>query len=139
MHLSLQISSRDFDLTPAIEQAIRHKAGKLIQFFDRITGCSVVVETPHRHHHKGSLYNVRILLAVPGHELVVKREPHQDLYVAIRDAFVAASRQLKEYSRRRRGDVKYHHETTPISPYIAETGDDSHMIFYDEDSEYRAF
>lgn len=110
MQLPLQISSRDFDVTPAIEQAVRSKADKLDQFYDHIMGCRVLLETPHRHHHKGSAYNVRILLTVPGDELIVKREPHEDLYVAIRDAFDAAQRQLKEYSRRRRGDIKHHME-----------------------------
>lgn len=134
MHLALQISSRDFSLTPAIEQAIRHKASKLIQFFDRITGCSVVVETPHRHQHKGMQYHVSIRLAVPGHEVVVKREPHEDLYVAIRDAFTAAGRQLREYSRRRRGEVKHHaansNNTAPRSEPMVEA---------DELEEYMAF
>lgn len=108
MQLPLQITARDFELTESIESVIREKADKLETFYDRILGCRVVIETPHRRHHKGILYNVRIYLSVPGAELVVKREPDEDLYVAIRDAFDAARRQLQDYARRQRGDVKFH-------------------------------
>jgi ribosome-associated translation inhibitor RaiA len=42
---------------------------------------------------------------VPGKELVVSRDPgdvhaHKDVYVAIRDAFDAAERQLAEHGRK---------------------------------------
>ena len=75
--------------------------------------CRVAVEAPHKHHHKGKLYHVRINITVPDKELVVSREPdqhhaHEDVYVAIRDAFDAMRRQLEDYARRRRGKVKRH-------------------------------
>lgn len=108
MQLPLQITSRDISLTPAIERAIRNKVEKLENFYDHIMGCRVLVESPHRHHNKGVLFNVRVRLTVPGGELIVKREPHEDLYVAIRDTFVAARRQLQAFARRQRGDVKTH-------------------------------
>ncbi len=44
------------------------------------------------------------------HEIVVKREPNADLYVAIRDSFDAARRQLQSFSGRQRGEVKIHQE-----------------------------
>ena len=101
MRLPLQITARDIELTEAIETAVRKKAEKLDQFSDRIMACRVVIECPHKHQHKGVLYNVRIDLTVPGAELVVKREPNEDLYVALRDAFDAAARQLREHMDRR--------------------------------------
>jgi ribosomal subunit interface protein len=100
MRLPLQITARDIELTEAIETAVRKKAEKLDQFSDRIIACRVVIECPHKHHHKGVLHNVHIDLTVPGAELVVKREPHEDLYVALRDAFDAAVRQLREHMDR---------------------------------------
>jgi ribosomal subunit interface protein len=108
MQLPLQITARDIALTDAIETAIRDKAAKLETFYDRIMSCRVLVEAPHRHQHKGVLFNVRIDMTVPGAEMVVKREPHEDLYVSIRDAFDAARRQLQEHARRQRGEVKRH-------------------------------
>jgi cold shock CspA family protein len=125
----------------AIETNIREKAAKLEEFYEGIMSGRVMVEAPHRHHHKGKAYQVRIYLTVPGGELVVNRAPkhldaarlapsetmegdlveshepskqgaHEDVYVAIRDAFNAAGRKLQDYVRRRRGKVKVH-EPTP--------------------------
>ncbi len=113
MKLELQVTFRDMEPSHEIEQAIRDKAAKLDRFHDRITGCRVVVAAPHRHRHKGKLYNVRIDLTVPGGELVVNRDnsqaaEHHDIHVAIRDAFDAARRRVQEYAQRRRGEVKAH-------------------------------
>jgi ribosomal subunit interface protein len=99
--------------SPAIENAIREKAAKLEEFFDRITSARVVVETPHRQHRQGKLFHVRIDLRVPGREIVVSRDPiehhaYEDVYVAIRDAFDAAKRQLEDYAREVRHEVKVH-------------------------------
>ena len=110
MKIPLQITTRDFDLTEADENAIREKAKNLDLFYDHIMSCRVLVEIPHRHQRKGILYNVRIEITVPDGELVVKKEPHEDLFVAIRSAFNTARRQLQDYAEQRRGDVKYHEE-----------------------------
>lgn len=113
MQLPLQITFRNMDTSPAVESVLREKAGKLERYYDHIMSCRVVVEASHRHHHKGNIYHVRIDLTVPNEEIIVSREPHQDhshedLYVAIRDAFDAARRQLEQFARRQRGDVKAH-------------------------------
>ncbi len=102
------ITVRNVSLSEAAKSNILKRAKKLDSFYNRITSCRVVVDAPHRHHSKGMLYNIRIDLTVPGAELVVKREPRKDLYVAIRDAFDAARRQLKDFAFRQRGDVKTH-------------------------------
>jgi cold shock CspA family protein len=72
--------------------------------------CRVTVEESQRRQHQGKLFSVRIDITVPGRELVVNRVEHEDLYVAVRDAFDAAKRQLEEQARKRRGDVKTHLE-----------------------------
>lgn len=113
MRTPLQITWRDLPVSEAIEAAIREKAAKLDEFCDDIMSCHVLIESPHRHRHKGKLYHLRIDLIVPGDEIVIKRDPsehatHEDIYVVIRDAFDAARRQLEDYVRRRRGDVKTH-------------------------------
>jgi ribosome-associated translation inhibitor RaiA len=115
------------NLTPsdASEAKIRKHIAKLEKFTDRPIGCRVVIEVPHRHHHQGNMYHIQINLTVPGDELVVNRQPpeqqtHQDLDVAIRDAFESAERQLKEYARQRRGEIKTHAG--------GETGDDRDPI-----------
>ena len=109
----LQLTWRDIDPTQAIESAIRKRAEKLAQFHDHITQCRVVIEAPHQNQQKGNLYHISLELMVPGKTLVVNRGPaqhaaHSDAYVAIRDAFSAATRQLEDYARRMRGEVKQH-------------------------------
>ena len=113
MQLPLQIAFRNVDPSQAVEAYVRERAEKLDRFYDRIMACRVVIEVPHKHHHKGNLYRARIDLTVPDGELVFSKEPgddhaHEDIYVAIRDAFEGAQRQLEDYVRRRRGHVKAH-------------------------------
>jgi cold shock CspA family protein len=72
----------------------------------------VVLDVPHRHHHSGNLYQVRLDITVPGDEIAVTREApgHEAakaLAAAIKDAFDAADRLLEDYVRRRRKDVKH--------------------------------
>jgi cold shock CspA family protein/ribosome-associated translation inhibitor RaiA len=96
--------------SPAIESVVRQKAAKLESFSERIMGCRVLVEAPHRHHRRGKLYHVRIDMTLPGGEIVINREPsrHASHYVAIRDAFAATRRKLQDFARRRRGALKTH-------------------------------
>jgi ribosomal subunit interface protein len=113
MQLPLQITFRGMEASAAVETQIRARSAELDQYYDRIMRCRVVVEAPHRHHHQGKLFHVRVDMTVPGGELVVNREPtahhaYEDVYVAIRDAFDAAQRQLADYARRQRHQVKTH-------------------------------
>lgn len=113
MKIPLQVRFHATPPSKAVESDIREKANKLDTFYDRIMGCRVIVEAPHRRRHKGKHYHVRIDVTVPGGELVVNREPskhseYEDVYVAIRDAFDAARRQLQNYAKRQRKEVKTH-------------------------------
>lgn len=123
MRSPVQITFRNMDRSPAVEASVRELAERLDHFFDDIMGCRVVVESDHRHHHKGNLYHVRVDLTVPDAELVVSREPeahqaHEDIYVAIHDAFGSIRRQLEDYARKRRGDVKHH--DLPLQGHVRE-------------------
>jgi ribosomal subunit interface protein len=113
MQRPLEIRFRQMDSSPAIEARIRQKAAELERFSERITGCRVIVEKEHRHHHKGNLFRVRVEIDAPGKELAVthsglRDHAHEDVYVAIRDAFRAAVRQLEDHVRERGGKVKAH-------------------------------
>ena len=113
MQLPLQITFRDIPPSEAIEAKIRQQIEKLNRFYDRIISCRVMIQAPHRHHHQGTIYHVRIDLTVPQGELVINRNPsqnhaHEDLYVAIRDAFAAAQRRLKSYAAVQRNETKIH-------------------------------
>lgn len=108
MQTPLQITVRNIEHSDALETRIRDKAQKLEEFCKHILSCRVVVEAPHKHHHQGKQFNVRIDIGVPGNEIVVNHDHHEDVYVALRDAFNAAKRQLEDYARKIRGDVKTH-------------------------------
>jgi ribosomal subunit interface protein len=108
MQRPVQITFKDIPPSEAVETHIREKVAKLETFYPNIIGCHVTVELPHKHHHQGKLHNVRIDIKVPGSEIVVNRDKHEDIYVALRDAFDAAKRQVEEFGRRQRGDVKHH-------------------------------
>lgn len=113
MDIAPQVTFRNVDHSEAVEARILERIDKLEQYFHHITSCRVVVEKPERRRHKGDLFHVRVDIGVPGNELVVNRQPgnkheHEDVYVAIRDAFDAAQRQLSSYARKLSGDVKTH-------------------------------
>jgi ribosomal subunit interface protein len=108
MQIPLEIAFKNMDRSDAVEARVREKAEKKFErFAGRITSCRVVVEAPHHHSNHGNCYDVRIDIHVPGEELVVTREGHDpshtDVYVAIRDAFDAAVRQLDGHGRRKNG------------------------------------
>lgn len=143
MKLPLQITWREVEHSDAIEAAIREHADKLDQFSEQIMSCRVVVEAPHGHHHKGNLYHIGLDLTLPGKEIAVKRDPaehaaHEDIYVTIRDAFDAARRQIQDYVRKQRGDVKVHDVPThgrvirkfPAQDYGIITAPDGHEVYF---------
>ncbi len=113
MPVPVQITFRDMEPSAAIEERIHARAAQLDRFDDRITHCHVVVQAPHRHHQHGAIYQVHVDLTVPGAHVVANRHPdanhsHEDVYVAVRDAFDAARRQVEDHVRRQRGAVKTH-------------------------------
>lgn len=113
MQAPLEISFKNMESSQAVVDDIHQRVAKLDHFFENVTSCHVSVEAPHKHHRKGRQWRVRILINVPGRQLAVSNEPgenysHEDLGVALRDAFNAAVRQLQDYARTLRGDVKAH-------------------------------
>lgn len=99
-----QIIWQNLSASDRIETKIRKHIAKLEKFSDRLSDCRVVIEVPHRHHHQGNIYHIQINLTFPGDELVVNRQPpaqqaHEDLHIAIRDAFESAECQLKDYTQ----------------------------------------
>lgn len=109
MEHPLRITSRDFALTGAIETMIRKRAGRLDNYFDRITSCHVVLSAPTvKHHRNGGPFDVHIVLHVPGGELAVNRQHGEDLSIAVRNAFESIRRKLTDHVRAMRGAVKTH-------------------------------
>lgn len=139
MTLAPQITFRNMESSPKLEEAVFREAGRLEQFFPRIMSCRVAVEGPRRGEF-GGLYRVRIDLGVPGEELIVEQnptlhktlqareamrktkedEPHRerrDPQRAIHEAFHEMRRRLQDYVRRMRGNTKQH-EGLPVGNVV---------------------
>ncbi len=104
----LEIHFTNMERSDALEGAVRARVERLEQFFDGITSCHVFVDASHLRRRKGNLYEVRIEVRIPGTELAVNNKPgdvnaHEDVHVAIRDAFNAMERQLKKWKQQFRG------------------------------------
>jgi len=91
---SVQITLRGISHSDALEARIRDKVRKLTEIFPSLIGCRVVAEVPHQRHGHGNQFVVRLDISMPGSEVVVNRDHHEDIYVALREAFRAARRQL---------------------------------------------
>lgn len=107
MQIPPEISLRRVPRPEALLETIYERADWLERFHPRITSCRVLVEPSHLRHHEGNLFHVRIDVTVPGQEIVVKRDPpehqaHEDLDVAVHDAFDAVRRRLQDDRRERR-------------------------------------
>jgi len=110
MDTNLEITFHNMASLPDVESCIRERAEKLERLHGRMVGLRVAVESQHRQHRTGNLYDVHIAMMVPGEELVVSRPPHRakerranpDALISVRDAFEAAERRLKDYKDRKR-------------------------------------
>jgi ribosome-associated translation inhibitor RaiA len=107
MRLPLQITFRNTDPSPVIEEIVRVKASHLDRFCDDVSSCQVVIDVPHRHHRSGNRYRLRLDITVPGDEFAITRGASEtpegkNLTAAVREAFDTAARLLEDYVRRRR-------------------------------------
>ena len=111
MSFPVQITFRHMLPSPVFEERIRQLAARLEKYSARITSCHVVVEKPHQSRAQGGLFDVHVSVCVPGNTIVVRRShsadpEHSNAWVAMRDAFDAAKRNLQDYEKVARGMVK---------------------------------
>jgi len=113
MDRPLEIAFHNTTPSEAVEAEIRRHVDKLAARFEHLTGCRVSVEKLHNQHRTGNVYEVHVVLSVPGRDLAVSRAPHHvkdryanaDVYVSLREAFRVAERQLESYKWRMREDT----------------------------------
>ena len=103
----LQVLFHNIDHSDAIIDAVNKRIEKLQRFCDHIITGRVVLDSPHNNHHKGKVYSVGLEIHTANKEVRVNQDQHdnhahEDLYVAIRDAFNAAERQLKSVDKNHR-------------------------------------
>jgi ribosomal subunit interface protein len=114
--IPLQIVARDFSLTPAIRSEVMSHVDKLERFYHRVQSCEVTISIPHRRRRKGKIYHVAIRIQIPGSEIVVNREAeedfsHENLRLALHDAFRSLDRRLEDRVHEMRGFVKVREES----------------------------
>lgn len=106
-----QIVFHNIDQSEAIIDNVNKRISKLQRFSNDMIGGRVVLDSPHNNHAKGKVYSVTVEIHTPNKEVVVNQDKHdnhahEDLYVAIRDAFNAAERQLKAAGKKPRNGAQ---------------------------------
>ena len=113
MEVPLEVVLRNVENKEEIEAVINEKLSKLEQVCDHVTSCRVLIEQNPTHQHKQFSYHVRVDVKMPPHhEIVVRRDSgrnvHESLPVVVREAFIAARRQVEEIVDRQKLHVKAH-------------------------------
>ena len=108
MQIQPQVTFKEIDRSDEIEARVRERIKGLEKVSDRITSCHVRVRAPHQRHRKGAQYVIDIDVITPSGSVHIGREPgdnfaHEDVNVAIRDAFNAAERKLRKLKERHKG------------------------------------
>lgn len=111
MQVPVQISFHGCDHSDALTKDINKHAEKIEEFYGRITSCRVVVEAPHKSHTKGKLFHINVEISIPGVGQLVHNDrgnnpAHEDVYVAVRDAFNAIEAQIKKIVGKRRDEER---------------------------------
>ena len=100
MQLPLQIVMQNVDRSEALEARIRDSAAKLERLHPRIMSCRVAVDEIDKHQQQGRQYRVKVEVRAPGRNQAVSTlHHHEDVYVALRDAFDSVRRELEEKVR----------------------------------------
>lgn len=124
MPVPLQVTYRDVDQSEALDALVSTEAEKLERYFGGILSCRVVIEHSHERRHRGSPFQARITLSLPGNDVVVNQGPDvhdsiasgddetarvqkrtnvdaafKDPALAVRDAFKRARRRLQDHVR----------------------------------------
>lgn len=106
-----KIVFRGIDHSTAVVEAVQKRLQKLERYSDEIHSLRVVLESPHKNHSKGKVFHVGLEVLIPSHDIQVTRDQHdkhehEDLYVAIRDAFDALERRIKAVYRKQRRSAR---------------------------------
>jgi ribosome-associated translation inhibitor RaiA len=103
MEIPTEITFHELPHSDGVEAAIQRWVARVEPLHSRIRGCRVFVMQPHRRQRNGRDFEIHVRLDIPGAEIAASRNHHEDIYVAIADAFRAVRRQLLEQTKMRSG------------------------------------
>lgn len=102
MAIPTSISFHELRKSDAVEASVHRWVARVELVYDRIQRVEVRIDQPHRSHRQGREFEVHVHLEIPGTDIIVRHARHEDVYVAIADAFRASRRQLLDYIDHRR-------------------------------------
>lgn len=139
MSNEIQVVFHNIDQSAALVDNVNKRIEKLQRYGKDIIGGRVVLDSPHNNHHKGKVFSVTVELHTSGKEIVVKqgqhdKHEHEDIYVAVRDAFNAAERQLKSVDKKHRAGA-----LNPDDFEIPSTATDEELAMDEEEIDPTAY
>ncbi len=99
--MELQIEGRHFKVTPAIQEHLREKLGKLERYFDGIHRMHVILAIE-----KTNRQTVELVCTVAKRHTLVSKGEAEDLYVAIDTAERKMLAEMKKYKAKLRTVVR---------------------------------
>jgi len=115
MDIPLELSFNNMEPSDALKAAVNGHIARLEQYYGRILSCRVSIDLPHKSQKaSGNQPDVRIVVRVPGKEIVISRgmnhkghkKADNDAYAVLDEAFATVQQRLKEWRRVIQGDVK---------------------------------
>ncbi len=101
MKSNADVVYRDLHSSPTLNDVIDKKLNKLNRFSNAIIHSRVTLDSPHKRQHKGKMFRATIELDVKGAPVAVTQDD-PSVHVAVREAFAAAERKLKQRSAKLR-------------------------------------
>jgi cold shock CspA family protein len=143
MQIPLHLSCDGVDLSSVQRVMIEGAVANLERFFGRLVGCHVAVSVPNRRMDGDPIaWTFRLALTVPGRVLTVTRQSKASFGEALDDAFHVARRQLQDYAREMRGEVKLRvqeprgwvSQLRPEKGFGFITAEDGHELYFHRNS-----
>jgi ribosome-associated translation inhibitor RaiA len=110
------------ELRSALREDIEARIERLQTHGGRILRCRATVEGPGRHHRQGH-FQLRLRIMLPGREIEISRQSGEHPEEAIREAFLAAGRRIREYLQRIGHRGKTHRARRSVTASAPERGD----------------
>jgi ribosome-associated translation inhibitor RaiA len=121
----VEIHFQGLEKSAALVDKIEAKIAKLRRHFGRLAACRVVLDAPNRGPAKLKTLKVKIEMSVPKRKpLVVEHErtvahAHNDINLALRDAFIIATRRIDEAAERIGARVRQERGRRRPAPVLA--------------------